>query len=314
MSEVTINKITNLIGNTPIVKLQRIVPAGAADVFLKLENFNLGGSIKDRIALGMIEHAENAGVIKPGDTIIEATSGNTGVGLALVAAIKGYHMVIVMNDSVSLERRKLIRAYGSKVVLTPASEGLKGVFAETERLVREHGYIRLDQFTNPDNPGSHLNTTGPEIVSAFGGATGDLPDAFIAGVGTGGTVTGTGSYLKKIKPSIQIIAVEPAASPYLSGGTPGPHLLQGIGTDFIPGVLDVSVYDRVLTVSNEDATLTARRLAAEEGLLHGYTTGATVHAAIEVAKELGEGMRVLTIAADTGERYLSTPLFDLTPQ
>jgi cysteine synthase A len=307
MSKQTINKPSDLIGRTPTVQLRRIVPAGAADVFLKLENFNLGGSIKDRVALNMIERAEETGRIKPGDTIIEATSGNTGVGLALVAAIKGYRVVIVMNDSVSTERRKLIRAYGGEVILTPAAEGIKRVFAETERLVREKGYIRLDQFNNQDNPGSHEQTTGPEIAEAFGGT---LPDVFIAGVGTGGTVTGTGRYLKAIDPKIQIVAVEPAASPYLSGGTPGPHLLQGIGTDFIPGALDTSVYDRVFPVSNEDAANTARRLAAEEGLLHGYTTGATTYAAIEIAKELGEGKRVLTIAADTGERYLSTPLFD----
>jgi cysteine synthase A len=307
MNKTSISEITNLIGQTPIVKLQRIVPSGAADVYLKLENFNLGGSIKDRVALNMIQHAEDTGVIKPGDTIIEATSGNTGIGLAMVAAIKGYHVVIVMNDSVSVERRKLIRAYGSEVVLTPASEGLKGVFAETERLVRENGYVRLDQFKNPDNPNAHYDSTGPEIVDAFDGI---LPDAFITGVGTGGTVTGTGRYLKEIDPEIQIIAVEPAASPYLSGGTPGPHLLQGIGTDFIPDVLDVSVYDRVFPVSNEDATQTARRLASQEGLLFGYTSGATAYAAIEVAKELSEGKRVLAIAADTGERYLSTPLYE----
>jgi cysteine synthase A len=307
MSSDNISELSELIGRTPIVKLQRIVPDGAAEVFLKLENFNLGGSIKDRVALNMIERAEKSGVISPGDTIIEATSGNTGVGLALVAAIKGYHVVIVMNDAVSLERRKLIRAYGSEVVLTPAADGLKGVFAETERLVNENGYIRLDQFKNQDNPGAHENSTGPEIAEAF---EGNLPDAFVTGVGTGGTITGTGRYLKAIDSNIKIIAVEPAASPFLSGGIPAPHLLQGIGTDFIPEVLDVSVYDRVLPVSNEDAIQTARRMAREEGLLFGYTSGATCYAAIEIAKELGAGKRVVAMAADTGERYLSTPLFE----
>jgi cysteine synthase A len=283
-----------------------MVPDGAADVYLKLENFNLGGSIKDRIALNMIERAEAEGVISPGDTIIEATSGNTGVGLALVAAIKGYKTVIVMNDSVSKERRQLISAYGSEVVLTPASEGLKGVFAKVEELISKYGYIRLDQFKNQNNPGAHFTSTGPEIVRAFSGV---VPDAFVAGVGTGGTISGTGTYLRSLRNDIIIAAVEPAASPYLSGGTPGPHLLQGIGTDFIPEVLDVNVYDRIIPVSNEDATETARRLAREEGLLFGYTSGAVVFAAIQLAVELGADKKIVTIGADTGERYLSTPLF-----
>jgi cysteine synthase A len=299
--------IKELIGNTPVVKLRKIVPEGAAEVFVKLENFNLGGSIKDRIALNMIEQAEREGRIRPGDTLIEVTSGNTGVGLALAGAIMGYKVVIVMNDAVSIERRKLIRAYGGEIVVLPAEGGLRSLFARAEELIREHGYVRLDQFCNPHNPGSHRQSTGPEIARDFEGM---LPDAFVAGVGTGGTITGTGRYLKQLKPEMLIVAVEPAASPYLSGGTPGPHLLQGIGTDFIPEVLDTSVYDRILPVSNEDAAKTANALASREGLLLGYTSGAAVFAAIAIARELGSGKRVLTIGADTGERYLSTPLYD----
>jgi cysteine synthase A len=308
MSSRLVDSAAELIGGTPIVRLDRLAAGTeAAAIYLKLENFNIGGSVKDRIALNMIEQAEAAGHIRPGDTLIENTSGNTGIGLALVAALKGYRLVVTMSDAVSIERRQLMRAYGAEVVLTPAAGGIQAGFEKTAELVEKHGYFELRQFYNPHNPDIHYKTTGPEIEAAFAG---ELPDYFVAGVGTGGTITGVGRYLREKKPSVRIVAVEPDASAVLSGGEPGPHTIQGIGAGFVPAVLDTGIYDRVFRVSDEDARATARALAAREGLLLGYSTGAAVYAAQRVAREAGAGKRVLAVAPDTGERYLSTPLFE----
>jgi cysteine synthase A len=301
-----VNSALELIGNTPIVKLNRVVPEGAADVYVKLEEFNIGGSVKDRIALNMIEQAERQGKIKPGDTLIEVTSGNTGIGIALVAAVKGYKAVIVMGDNVSMERRQLIAAYGAELVIAPTTHGIKDSFDLAEKLIAEHGYIEIKQFENPHNPEAHELTTGPEIAEVFGD---DLPDAFVAGVGTGGTITGTGGYLKKIKPEIEIIAVEPDASPVLSGGKPSPHKIQGIGAGFVPSVLDTKIFEEVIRITNEEAFGTAKELAKKEGLLLGISSAAAILAAIKTAVRLGKGKKVLVIAPDTGERYLSTSLF-----
>jgi cysteine synthase len=301
----TVNSITELIGDTPAVKLNRIVDEDSADVYLKLEFMNPGSSVKDRIALAMIEAAEKAGKLKPGDTIVEPTSGNTGIGLAMVAAAKGYKAVLVMPDTMSLERRNLLRAYGAELVLTPGSEGMRGAIAKAEELVREHGYFMPQQFKNEANPEIHRLTTGKEIVEQMG----DQLDAFIAGVGTGGTITGAGQVLRETYPNIKIYAVEPADSPVLSGGKPGPHKIQGIGAGFVPDILDTSIYDGVITVTTEEAFTAARRAAREEGILGGISSGAAIHAALKVAKELGKGKKVLAIIPSNGERYLSTPLY-----
>ena len=300
------NNALELIGNTPIVKLNRVVPEGAADVYVKLEEFNIGGSVKDRIALNMIEQAEREGKIKPGDTLLEVTSGNTGIGIALVAAVKGYRAVIVMGDNVSIERRQLIQSYGAELVIVTSVGGIKPSFDKAAELVEKYGYFEVKQFENPHNPEAHRLTTGPEIVEAFAGS---LPDAFVSGVGTGGTITGTGEYLKEKKPEIEIIAVEPDDSPVLSGGKPGPHKIQGIGAGIIPNVLNTAVYDKVIRVTNDQTFSFARELAAEEGLLLGVSSAAAVFAAVQTAKRLGSGKRVVVIAPDTGERYLSTPLY-----
>ncbi|EOL44351.1 cysteine synthase A [Enterococcus caccae] len=301
------NSVTELIGKTPIVKLGDIVPNGAADVFVKLEFFNPGGSVKDRIALSMIENAEKSGQLKVGDTIIEPTSGNTGIGLAMVGAAKGYKVVIVMPDTMSIERRKLMQAYGAELLLTPGAEGMKGAIAKASELSEKDGYFMPTQFDNPANPQAHEKTTGKEIQDVFG--PGGL-DAFVAGVGTGGTITGVGKELKRVYPKIAIIAVEPTESPVLEGGAPGPHKIQGIGAGFIPKILDTEIYESILAVSSESAMETARQLAVQEGLLVGISAGAAVNAAIEVAKELGTGKKVLTVIPDNGERYLSTALYD----
>lgn len=301
----TVNSITELIGDTPAVKLNRIVDEDSADVYLKLEFMNPGSSVKDRIALAMIEAAEKAGKLKPGDTIVEPTSGNTGIGLAMVAAAKGYKAVLVMPDTMSLERRNLLRAYGAELVLTPGSEGMRGAIAKAEELVREHSYFMPQQFKNEANPEIHRLTTGKEIVEQMG----DQLDAFIAGVGTGGTITGAGQVLRETYPNIKIYAVEPADSPVLSGGKPGPHKIQGIGAGFVPDILDTSIYDGVITVTTEEAFAAARRAAREEGILGGISSGAAIHAALKVAKELGKGKKVLAIIPSNGERYLSTPLY-----
>ncbi|MFC4182029.1 cysteine synthase A [Saccharococcus thermophilus] len=301
----TVNSVTELIGDTPAVKLNRIVDEDSADVYLKLEFMNPGSSVKDRIALAMIEAAEKEGKLKPGDTIVEPTSGNTGIGLAMVAAAKGYKAVLVMPDTMSLERRNLLRAYGAELVLTPGSQGMRGAIEKAEELVREHGYFMPQQFKNEANPEIHRLTTGKEIVEQMG----DQLDAFIAGVGTGGTITGAGQVLREKYPNIKIYAVEPADSPVLSGGKPGPHKIQGIGAGFVPDILDTNIYDEVITVTTEEAFAAARRAAREEGILGGISSGAAIHAALKVAKQLGKGKKVLAIIPSNGERYLSTPLY-----
>ena len=299
------NSITELIGETPVVKLNHIVDADSADVYLKLEYMNPGSSVKDRIALAMIEAAEQSGQLKAGDTIIEPTSGNTGIGLAWVAAAKGYKAILVMPDTMSLERRSLLRAYGAQLILTPGAEGMKGAIGKANELAQQHGYFLPQQFENPANPEIHRSTTGKELVEQFP----DGLDAFISGVGTGGTVTGAGEVLKEKFPEIKVYAVEPTDSPVLSGGKPGGHKIQGIGAGFVPEVINTEVYDEVIKVSNEDAFETSRRVGQEEGILGGISAGAAVHAALQVAKQLGKGKKVVAIIPDNGERYLSTALF-----
>lgn len=299
------NSITELIGNTPIVKLNRLADENSADVYLKLEYMNPGSSVKDRIGLAMIEAAEKEGKLKAGDTIIEPTSGNTGIGLAMVAAAKGLKAILVMPDTMSMERRNLLRAYGAELVLTPGAEGMKGAIKKAEELAEKHGYFVPQQFNNPSNPEIHRQTTGKEIVEQFGD---DQLDAFVAGIGTGGTITGAGEVLKEAYPSIKIYAVEPSDSPVLSGGKPGPHKIQGIGAGFVPDILNTEVYDEIFPVKNEEAFEYARR-AAREGILGGISSGAAIYAALQVAKKLGKGKKVLAIIPSNGERYLSTPLY-----
>ncbi len=300
------NSVTELIGNTPIVKLNNVTGPNDANVYVKLEYFNPGSSVKDRIAAAMIEAAEKAGKLKPGSTIVEPTSGNTGIGLAMVAAAKGYKAVLVMPDTMSLERRNLLRAYGADLVLTPGAEGMKGAIAKVDELAKENGWFVPQQFENPANAEIHRKTTGPEILEAFEGLT---LDAFISGVGTGGTITGTGEVLKEKYPEIEIIAVEPKDSSVLSGNKPGPHKIQGIGAGFVPEVLNTEVYTSIFPVENDDAFEAARKVAKEEGVLGGISAGAAMFAAIETAKRLGKGKNVLALLPDNGERYLSTSLF-----
>ncbi|WIV19305.1 cysteine synthase A [Paenibacillus polygoni] len=305
-----VNNVTELIGGTPLVRLNRVVPEGSAEVYVKLEYQNPGSSVKDRIAISIIEDAEQSGRIKPGDTIVEATSGNTGIGLAMVAAAKGYRSIIVMPETMSLERRNLLRAYGAELVLTPGSEGMNGAVKKAEAIVEENsGYFMAEQFKNQSNVKIHRETTGPEIVEAIQSVGGSL-DAFVAGIGTGGTITGAGEVLKESFPDIKIYAVEPAASPILAGGAPGPHKIQGIGANFVPEILNQDVYDEIIHIENEDAFETARQVAKEEGILAGISSGAAIRAALKVAKELGEGKRVVAIVPSNGERYLSTPLYN----
>ncbi|WP_282667314.1 cysteine synthase A [Lactococcus cremoris] len=298
--------ITELIGHTPIIKLQN-VPADSADVYVKLEAFNPGGSVKDRIALSMIRAAEADGRLQDGGTIVEPTSGNTGIGLAFVGSALGYKVVIVMPESFSLERRKLIQAYGAKLVLTPASGGMKAAIAKAKELSETEGYFLAMQFENPANPEVHEKTTGAEIIDAFG-PTG--LDAFVAGAGTGGTITGVSHALKKVNPNIKTYVVEADESAILSGEPAGPHKIQGISAGFIPGNLDTKSYDEIIRVKGEDAILIARHLGGKEGFLVGISSGAAIYAALEVAKKLGKGKKVLAIAPDNGERYLSTALYD----
>ncbi|MFV8214555.1 cysteine synthase A, partial [Streptococcus pluranimalium] len=294
-------------GQTPIVKLNRLVPEDAAEVYVKLESFNPGSSVKDRIALQMIEDAEKEGKITPGDTIVEPTSGNTGIGLAWVGAAKGYKIVIVMPDTMSVERRKLIQAYGAELVLTPGSEGMKGAIAKAKEIALERdGWVPL-QFSNPSNPKVHEQTTGEEILDIFG-ETG--LDAVVSGVGTGGTITGVSKVLKAANPNIAVVAVEADESPVLSGGNPGPHKIQGISAGFIPEVLDTAAYTEISRVKSDDALKTGRIVGEKEGFLVGISSGAAIYAAIEKAKELGSGKKVLAILPDNGERYLSTALYD----
>ncbi|PZX02814.1 cysteine synthase [Psychrobacillus insolitus] len=296
--------ILELIGNTPVVKLNRVSNPEDAEVYVKLEYFNPGSSVKDRIALAMIETAEKEGKLNADSTIIEPTSGNTGIGLAMIAAAKGYKAVLVMPDTMSLERRNLLRAYGADLVLTPGADGMKGAIAKAEELSKENGWFVPQQFENLANPEVHRLTTGPEIVDAF-----DELHGFVAGIGTGGTITGAGSVLKENFPGIHIAAVEPKDSPVLSGGKPGPHKIQGIGAGFVPGVLDTEIYDSIIQVSNDDSYATAREVAKLEGILGGVSTGAAIYAALQLAKELGKGKKVLAIVPSNGERYLSTPLY-----
>ncbi|MEW8969439.1 MAG: cysteine synthase A [Mesobacillus sp.] len=299
------NSITELIGQTPIVKLNGLGDDQSADIYLKLEYMNPGSSVKDRIALAMIEDAEAKGVLKQGDTIIEPTSGNTGIGLAMVAAAKGYKAILVMPETMSMERRNLLRAYGAELVLTPGPEGMGGAIRKASELAKEKGYFMPQQFENEANPSIHERTTGPEIVEQMG----DQLDAFISGIGTGGTITGAGKVLREKYKDIKIIAVEPTDSPVLSGGKPGPHKIQGIGAGFVPGVLDTNVYDEIIKVENEQAFEYARRAAKEAGILGGISSGAAIYAALETAKKLGKGKKVLAVIPSNGERYLSTPLY-----
>ncbi|HSI65772.1 MAG TPA: cysteine synthase A [Planococcus sp. (in: firmicutes)] len=302
------NSITELIGQTPIVKLNRLTGPEDAEVYLKLEYFNPGSSVKDRIALAMIEAAEKEGKLKAGDTILEPTSGNTGIGLAMIAASKGFKSVLVMPDTMSMERRNLLRAYGAELVLTPGSDGMNGpngAIKTAEKLAAEKGWFMPQQFKNEANPEVHRLTTGPEIVEAMG----DQLDVFISGIGTGGTITGAGQVLKEKYPDIHIVAVEPTDSPVLSGGKPGPHKIQGIGAGFVPEILDTDIYHEVMQVTNEQAYEYARKTAREEGILGGVSSGAAVYAALEQAKRLGKGKKVLAIIPSNGERYLSTPLY-----
>ncbi|MFJ7936828.1 cysteine synthase A [Sporosarcina sp. NPDC096371] len=298
------NSVADLVGKTPLVKLNRLTGPEDAEVYLKLEYFNPGSSVKDRIALAMIEAAEKSGDLKEGSTIIEPTSGNTGIGLAMIAAAKGYKAVLVMPDTMSTERRNLLRAYGADLILTPGVEGMKGAIAKADELAKENGWFVPQQFNNEANPEIHRLTTGPEIADAL-----DRVDAFVSGVGTGGTITGVGSVLKERFPDVKIIAVEPTDSPVLSGGNPGPHKIQGIGAGFIPGVLDTKIYDEIALVTNDEAYDTARRAAREEGILGGVSSGAAIFAALQIAKELGKGKKVVAILPSNGERYLSTPLY-----
>jgi cysteine synthase len=297
--------ITDLIGQTPVVKLNRLTTEDMADVYLKLEFMNPGSSVKDRIALAMIEAAEESGNLKAGDTIVEPTSGNTGIGLAMVAAAKGYKTVLVMPETMSMERRNLLRAYGAELILTPGPEGMGGAIRKAEELSKENGYFMPQQFKNEANPEVHKNTTGKEIVAQFP----DGLDAFVSGIGTGGTITGAGEVLKEKFPEVKIYAVEPTDSPVLSGGKPGPHKIQGIGAGFVPDILKTDIYDEVLTISNDEAFEWARRAAREEGLLGGISSGAAIAAALKVAKQLGKGKKVLAVIPSNGERYLSTPLY-----
>ena len=298
--------ILEKVGGTPLVEISNKLNKGGARVLAKVEFFNPGGSVKDRIALAMVENAEKRGVLKPGATLVEPTSGNTGVGLALVAAVKGYHLVLTMPETMSIERRKLAAAYGAEIVLTPGTEGMKGAIAKADEIAATRGGIILQQFENPANPAYHQITTGPEIWADTDGQV----DAFVAGVGTGGTLTGTGKYLRSVKPDIALYVVEPDTSPVLSQGKAGPHKIQGIGAGFVPKVLDTSLITKVITVSAENAGQTARAAAAQEGLLVGISSGAALWAALELAKTPEyAGKTIVALLPDTGERYLSTWLF-----
>lgn len=305
MPAIVANSPLELIGRTPVVRLNRIVDAECAEVWGKLESWNPGGSVKDRICLSMIEEAEREGRLSPGDTIIEPTSGNTGIGLALVAAVKGYRLALTMPDTMSEERRSLLMAYGAQLILTPDTKGMGAAVQKAEELFGENpGFFMPQQFSNPANPEAHRRTTALELLE-------QLPriDAFVAGVGTGGTITGVGQVLRAHNRNVRIVAVEPASSPVLSGGDPGFHRIQGIGAGFVPEILDPDVYDDVIAVTDEDAADLTRRLAREEGILVGISSGANCFAARQVARELGPGKTVVTIFCDTGERYLTTEVF-----
>jgi len=300
-----VRSILDLIGSTPVVRLRSLPGNNDAEVWAKMECFNPGGSVKDRICLNMVETAEHEGKLKPGATIVEPTSGNTGIGLALTAAVKGYRLILTMPDTMSEERRSLLAAYGARLILTPDTKGMGGAIHKAEELLQEHSdYFMPQQFNNPANPEIHRKTTAVELLKQF-----KRIDAFVAGIGTGNTITGVGEVLKDRIKNVRVCAVEPAASPVISGGEPGYHKIQGIGAGFIPAVLNRQVLDEIITVSDEDAVIYARRLAAEEGLLVGISSGAACCAALKVAQNLGKGHVVVTIFADKGEHYLSTDLF-----
>lgn len=302
-------RITDLIGNTPLLELRNFEADNKleAKVVGKLEYFNPAGSVKDRIAVAMIDEAESKGVLKKGAVIIEPTSGNTGIGLAAVAASRGYRVILTMPETMSIERRNLLKAYGAELVLTEGAKGMKGAIAKADELASEiEGSFIPSQFTNPANPKAHINSTGPEIWEATDGEI----DIFVAGVGTGGTVSGVGKYLKSKNPDVKVVAVEPATSPVLSKGTPGPHKIQGIGAGFVPDTLDTEIYDEIITVENEEAFKTGKYLAGHEGLLVGISSGAAVFAASQLAKRPeNKGKLIVALLPDTGERYLSTPMF-----
>jgi cysteine synthase A len=299
-----VDSLLDLIGETPLLRLQRVVAQSGAELLGKLESLNPGGSVKDRIAKSMVEAAERDGFLHPGDTIVEPTSGNTGVGLALVAAVKGYRLILTMPEDYSMERRKLFARYGAELILTPAIEGMSGAVFAAEEYADRPGHFMPQQFLNPANPEVHRRITAEEIWTATGGRV----DALVAGVGTGGTITGVGEVLRERNPGIYIAAVEPEKSPVLRGGRFGVHGIQGIGASFVPGILNRDVYDEVIGVRDEDAYAMTVRLAQEEGVLVGVSSGANVHAALQVAERLQSGQRVVTILCDTGERYLSVNL------
>lgn len=299
------NHIHELIGNTPIVKLNKITETLYSDIYVKLEWFNPGGSVKDRIAYSMLTAAEKQGLITPGDTIIEPTSGNTGIGLALMAASKGYNLIITMPDSLSIERQKILKGYGAKLILTDGKKGMNEAIKVAKDLSDKHGYFMPMQFENLNNPKIHMETTAQEIIKDF-----DSLDVFVTGVGTGGTITGTGTILKQHFKNISIKAVEPKDSNVLNGGEPGPHKIQGIGAGFIPKVLDTTIYDEVIEITDEEAIQTAKDLAIHEGIFAGISTGANVAAAIKIAKVIKPGSTILTVSASNAERYLSTVLFE----
>lgn len=302
-----LDSILNTIGCTPLVRLNKIAPQGAAQILLKLEAFNPGGSVKDRIAFNMISEAEKKGLLKKGMTIVEPTSGNTGIGLAMVAAVKGYPIIFTMPETMSVERRIVLEQFGAKLILTPGEKGMVGAIMAAQEYYDKEKYFMPQQFENEDNPNAHRITTAKEIIH-------DLNDVeldyLVVGVGTGGTITGAGEVLKEKYSNLKVIAVEPEDSPFLSNGTAGPHKIQGIGAGFIPEILDLDIIDEIITVKNEDAFQVSKDLCSQEGILSGISSGANTWASIEVAKKAGKNKTVLTILPDTGERYLSTPLFD----
>jgi cysteine synthase len=300
------NNALEMVGNTPLLKLNNIVEGDMAEVYLKLEKYNPGGSVKDRAALGMIERAEELGLIKPGETIVEPTSGNTGIALAMIGKLKGYRVIIVMPETMSVERRSLIRAYGADLVLTEGAKGMKGAIAKAQEIAeQEKGFYVPQQFMNEANPNKHYATTAEEILK-------DVNDLhlFVAGVGTGGTISGVGKRLRELKPDVKVVAVEPAKSPVISGGQPGPHKIQGIGAGFIPDIYVKDVVDRVITATEEEAFEAARLVASKEGILIGISSGANVAIALKLAKELGKGKKIVTLAPDGGEKYISMGLYE----
>ncbi len=299
--------VLDLIGNTPLVRINRIAGEDSAEIYAKIEGFNPGGSLKDRIALSMIEAAEREGKLSPGATIVEPTSGNTGIGLAMVAAVKGYRLILTMSEKMSVERRQLLRAFGAELILTEGAKGMLGAVYKAEELcLKNRDYFMPQQFENPANPEAHRKTTAPEIIRDLG----SVPDAFVAGVGTGGTITGVGEVFKAERRDCRVVAIEPAASAILSGGEPGPHRIAGIGAGFYAGVLNQKIYDEVIPVRDEDAESTARVLSLKEGILAGVSSGAALWGALQVARRLGKGKKVVVILPDRGERYLSMGLFD----